>query len=152
MNTILIEGADHLGKSTLAGKFTAMEHKHLTRDDVADGRFDFCEGYFSLLEEGVVWDRFHLGSLVYGWCLGLHEVPFDLPRRLGVVDRELQRRKVQLHVVYTSDEDWYERHLRENGKDELFSVKDIMQANRVFQAVAPPWACLVDVKDGRWPS
>ncbi len=66
---IVLEGADGVGKTTLARAIAEalnLKVRHMSRPD---DDFDHVSGYMSLVGKHVQ-DRFHLGSVVYGRMLG----------------------------------------------------------------------------------
>ncbi len=120
------------------------EYKHL---GVPGPNFDW--DYPRLYNPCMVYDRFHLGALVYGYIMNLHEVPNRLVQLIDKVNSWLEH-GTTLIVVHTSDEEWYWDHLKRNGKKEEFAVDQIMMANRLFPIIAPQWAKKVDIQDGRF--
>lgn len=142
---MIIEGSDHLGKTTLA-RAVDLPYMHFTKP-IREWAWDYVAVYNAMPNR--VWDRFHLGALVYGLCLDLHYVPRDIVKRADAMNRRL-RGQADLVVIHTTDEDWYRHHLTENAKGEMFSREMIMRANRIFPLAAPEWAILIDIKDGQY--
>ena len=118
---IIIEGADELGKTTLARSLG--EAVHMSKPDgIPD--------YLNLLQPGKVHDRFHLGAMVYGMALKKHDyLPWMDFRRLHSA---IAMRGWKTIVLYTEHETWYrERLIR--GKPQMFSVETVMDANRCYR-------------------
>jgi len=164
---LIIEGADHLGKTVAAKELVSMaadvaersmikiraaEAKSETAEweDGVDGlcftykdfpypiryahmsrpnaSFNFFEDYRDILSMYAVQDRFHLGSLVW------HEDVMD-EAKLRLIESWLAALGSIVVVFYTTNEEWYIRHL-ENGKDELFTVEQLLVANRKYTDMA----------------
>lgn len=150
---LIIEGADHLGKTTAAkqivkqagidGKYP-IRYSHMSRPNET---FDFLHDYQDMSSKFAVQDRFHLGGLV--WHRGK-----ITSAALRIIEGRLQVLGSVCIVVYTSDVAWYRQALQEKGKDEMFSPEVIMAANRRFMELAEStvWCdYMYDVKDGRFP-
>ena len=140
---LILEGADHLGKTTLA-KSLKLRYEHM---GIPESGFDYYRDYLYPITPHVVADRFHLGAMVYGHLLKLHPVCPEFQSIHDAVDYEIKR-DCNMFVIYTSDESWYHDHLTKGGKDEAYKVADIMKANRLFPAIAPDWAITIDIKNG----
>lgn len=151
---LIIEGSDHLGKTTAAKALVkaAAAHRrypiryaHMSRPNEA---FDFLHDYQDMSSKFAVQDRFHLGGLVW------HKDKITLDS-LKIIEGRLMALGSVCVVFYTSDEVWYEKALREKGKDEMFSPEVIMAANRRFKELAEytVWHdFMYDVKDGQFPT
>lgn len=150
---IILEGPDGIGKSSLA-RLLSPDVGHLHRDDVVgfDTVTDAINWFYSHARDHEVWDRYHLGSVVYGRRLRLHGTPIQ-----SVMD-ELNLLSTMNGVAYTvvlfsSDESWYRSHMTALAaqRDELFDVEQMIKVNRAFASL-PRLAFdrFVDVSDGRW--
>lgn len=149
---LIIEGADHLGKTTAAKALVklAADHRrypiwyaHMSRPNEA---FDFLHDYQDMSSKFAVQDRFHLGGLVW------HKDKIT-PNSLKIIEGRLMALGSVCIVFYTSDEDWYKEALS-HGKDEMFSPDVIMAANRRFRYLAEHtvWSdFMCDVRDGQFP-
>lgn len=150
---LIIEGADHLGKTTAAKRLVelAASHKrypirytHMSRPNES---FDFCGDYQDISSKFAVQDRFHLGGLVW------HERKFTRDS-LKIVEGRLQALGSVCIVFYTSDVKWYRQALDLTGKPEMFSNDRIIAANDEFKRLVDyvAWSDFVyDIKDGRFP-
>lgn len=146
----IVEGSDHLGKTTLCrtlpGKYL---HYSKPPDDAS------LAHYWPNIVYGNVIDRFHLGAIVYGEILGKHRCPFNQRGRRAIEHTILEMGRrigyTPLAVIYTTDEEWYRWHLGNNAKEEMFDVDIILRANRLFPLIAPTWAKLVDIGTGEFP-
>lgn len=150
---LIIEGADHLGKTTAAKAIVKaaakdcrypIRYAHMGRPN---GAFDFLHDYQDMSSKFAVQDRFHIGGLV--WHNNMITVS-----GLRIIEGRLMALGSICVIFYTSDEVWYEKALRERGKEEMFSPEVIMAANRKFKELADHvvWRDFVfDVKDGQFP-
>jgi hypothetical protein len=128
---IIIEGADHLGKTTLAkavAEKLGWKYFHHTKPRP---KFSYFSEYLEQARPESVWDRYHLGAMVYGEWLGCHRTSLT-PTRMGRISRFLQWQGAMIVIVYTSDHQWYENFLATDKKKEMFDVDTIMDANRCF--------------------
>lgn len=159
---IIIEGADNVGKTTLAQKLAELmarhfgkqewraHYRHMTRPPPD---FDHVSGYFEGVGS-VVQDRYHLGAIVYGMMLGRGGYPDAQGMRH--VQRYLAWRGA-LVVVMTSNRDSLRERLRKSTKQEMYEQGVILAANDCFRALstqhnqgAPYCDRVIDVTDG-WP-
>jgi hypothetical protein len=129
---IILEGSDGLGKTVAANRLieligSKVSPGHLTRKDVTNITQDF---FPLVLPLAPVWDRFHLGSLIYGNRLRLH--PTCCPSRQD--ELRLCRTISSLAVVvvmFSSDTDSYRASAIRLGEErnELDSVGLRVAAN-----------------------
>lgn len=138
---IILEGADGVGKSTLAQSLAERlaetvggdrvdwrsVYRHMTRppDD-----FDHLTGYLDV--SGRVQDRYHLGAIVYGQLLGLGGYP--TASRMRLVQRYL-RWQGCITVVLHGERDWLRERLRVSPKAEMYSIDRILDANDAYRAL-----------------
>lgn len=157
---IIIEGADGVGKTTLAKALaTALELstesqikvRNMTRPDEG---FDHMAGYMGLVGKHIQ-DRFHLGSLVYGQMIGAPGGTAT-PSQMRLVQRYLRWRGV-VTVVLHCQRDTLKARLRGDAKDEMYDEQTILSANDAYRGLlhcsnnGEPWQDLaLDVTD-RWP-
>lgn len=147
----IIEGADHLGKTTTAHQLVKsaeesqedfpIRYGHMSRP--ADC-FNHSTDYLDLMSLYAVQDRFHLGGIVYQQRI--------TPSCLKWIEGELKIRGsfIMLMVVPESEEDWYRHRLSAEGKKELFSVEKILEHNRVYRKMAGSNSIWIDTV--RWCS
>jgi hypothetical protein len=129
----VIEGADHLGKTTAAKLLVQIaaedaptypvRYQHMSRQNAA---FDFRTDYLDMISKYAVQDRFHLGAI------GYHEPGTLTPDALQTVQRWLKEVGSYVVLFYSSDVDWYVKHLRSQPKEEMFDVEVMVEANRRF--------------------
>lgn len=133
--SFIIEGSDNLGKSTLALKLAGncgMRVQHMSKPP-EDARYPGF--YLEKLEEGVVYDRFHLGGLAYGRIGGLHEWEVDNVTFRGII-QSIRSRKIATIVLYAGDDSWYRDRLMASERAEMFDVESILQVNRIYRNMA----------------
>lgn len=141
MKSVIIEGPDHLGKTTLAKRLAdehGLHYRHITKPSNWSDFTNTLEQ--SLLETFLcdphVFDRHFLGSFVYGLLAGLHPVPSDWNReRLTYYGRLCKFLDVRLVVVFCADDEVYRRRLNTNPKEELFDIEQMVAANRGFRVL-----------------
>lgn len=157
---LILEGADHLGKTTAAKKLVQMATKdrmaanggprwpirysHMSRPNDA---FDFYRDYRDMISRYSVQDRFHIGALLW------HEDKLTVPA-LRIVEGWLAAEGSILVVFYASNQKWYKEHLEKNPKEEMFNVDRIMEGNRrllklMDQKILRP-EYFVDVSEFGW--
>tara|TARA_R110002096_G_C14661938_1_gene728394 strand:- start:8927 stop:9445 length:519 start_codon:yes stop_codon:yes gene_type:complete len=151
---IVIEGADGVGKTTLAkaiAKALNTEVRHMSRPEQG---FDHMVGYMSRVGPHVQ-DRFHLGSVVYGRMLGAPGGSAT-PSQMRLVQRYLRWQGV-ITVVLHCQRDTLKTRLREDAKDEMYGMDQILAVNDGYKALlgtsnrGEPWQDVnIDVTD-RWP-
>lgn len=171
MRSIILEGADHLGKSTFAADmintydpdntYIRLAHMGIPHDE-----WNYASDYFHGFEsENVIYDRFHLGGFVYGKLMRLHGTRYWTYEKLADIMKKLwhpwRRELAQVPTVifYASDTVWFAKHLRESGKKEAFSVERILEVNEHYIGLigmtfeGMPFAQYAwDVSGGAWPS
>lgn len=151
---LIIEGADHLGKTTASKSLVKMaaddgfypiRYSHMSRPN---GAFDFLDDYQDMSSKFAVQDRFHLGGMVW------HEGKIT-HSSLKIIEGRLMALGSFCVVMFTSDEAWYRDRLTAHAKSEMFPIDAIMNANRMFKQLAEytVWCdILFDVKDGLYPT
>ena len=144
---IIVEGADHLGKTTFVNKIATHFNLAPGHLGIPPEGWDFRGDYVNLIREQRVYDRFHLGAIVYGSILRCHPVPSDLNINIAMVDNTLRHANAVMIILHASDENWYRERL-ESGKEEAFDEETILAANRIFPWIAPSWARIIDVSKG----
>lgn len=152
---LVIEGADHLGKTTLCHEVVKLaaedgqypiRYQHMTRPNKA---FDFQLDYLDMISDHAVQDRFHLGAKVY------HPEGTLTDYALSSVQIWLKNVSSLTVIVYSSSENWYSRFLKEHPKAEMFTHEFLLGVNRKYEALAlTPGMCDVsyDVSENGFPS
>lgn len=158
---IIVEGPDHVGKTIFCKKLVA----EMKRKGVADAKykhmskptedFDYFGDYMSQLWPGYVYDRFHYGAFVYGAMLRLHPTEGFSLESMRLVSRFINLRHGLIVVMKDSDHEEYARRLYQDGKEEMFKLRDMKFANMLFsniQFIDQP-DIVLDIKGGdRWPT
>ena len=136
---IIVEGPDHVGKTTFCkllqfkmhqtGHLAQLLHMSKPPDD-----FDYYQGYLRELRPGNVYDRFHYGAYVYGATVGLHPVTRWSFAKMELVHRYIHLQGGLVVLLYAPDDVWYSQHL-DTGKDEMFDKSSILKANLAFQSI-----------------
>ena len=160
---IIIEGSDQTGKTTLARKLSERIALQLHGDDKSWERiyrhmgrppddFDHVSGYVDQVGP-VVWDRFHLGALVYGKILRNGGCPSS--KEMLWVQRYL-RWQGAIVVVLHADRWWMKEHVNTTRK-EMYTRDIILDANDLFRLVSKsanhgePYCDFEhNVTDGNW--
>ena len=137
---IILEGTDHVGKTTFAkllcglmsahfGGEVGGHYSHMSkpRED-----FDHLSGYFGGIGP-VVQDRYHLGSLVYGRIL--RKGTFPSARRMRIVQAYLNWRGC-ITVIFTCQRDVLAKRLAESvSKEEMYRADQILDAGDAYYAL-----------------
>jgi len=133
---LILEGPDRIGKSTAARQILKLDPSwhsvHMTKpkDD-----FAHFEDYMKLLQPKTVYDRFHLGALVYG-NLTTEELQRTDRELLAMTARAIRFLGSQVVVLYSSCDTWLSAHVQETSEEELYEFDTILRVNRVFRWLA----------------
>lgn len=155
---IIVEGADLVGKSTLAralADVTGLRYQH--QDKPSPGYNYLTHGLPEVLKHHgeVVQDRFHLGEIVYGSVLGDGAGRTTTLAEMSSLQNELLRLCVPTVVVYFSDGDMFEEHVRNQFDEEreLYDVDTILWANAAYRILAENKRMHIkwDVSELGWP-
>lgn len=139
---MIIEGADHLGKTTAAKRVVdiandlanqiidsdpeaspyPIRYQHMSRQNAG---FDFLYDYRDIISMYAVQDRFHLGGLVW------HDKVINA-EELRLIESWLGALGSYTIIFYNSDEGEYRGWLEHQGKDEMFDIDTIMEANKKY--------------------
>jgi len=136
---IVVEGSDHLGKTTLCKKL--LEHPLLKQrgyvyhalSRLPDGFHRFW-GYKALAQQRVVQDRFHMSEIAYAYARGDESTPLT-PDRYRRVDATL-RLLPAFTVVLTISPSLLRHRLEHEPKEEMYDNALILRANEVFRTIA----------------
>jgi hypothetical protein len=146
---IIIEGSDHLGKTTYSQKVqkNGFKYRHMSKPEPD---FDYRSYSWG---GNYVFDRHFLGGYVYGYVLELHPVVPDFTDAFRMNCDLLKSSKSQLVIIYTTDLSWYSDHL-DKGKPEMFNKEQIMAANDVFRWLAQHYlarrSLAIDIRNGKF--
>ena len=133
---IILEGPDHIGKTTVAKRiceFTGWKYEHL---GVPDKDWDYFIDYLCRLRPNTVWDRFHLGGWVYGHQLGLHKHELTEDRMYLITNFINKVAHYTTIILYTEKWFWLENHLLSLPKKELYSHEEILEVNDCYYALS----------------
>ena len=133
----IVEGADSLGKTTVAKKIVEQmnsagtcpaRYVHMTRPPSV---FNFGTDYLDMMSYFAVQDRFHLGALAY------HDGVLPPHRRKWIEGHLLQRGSYIL-ILVAPNEKWFKQKLEYERKkrDQMFNVDFLIEANRRYIAMA----------------
>ncbi len=153
----IIEGGDSLGKTTLAQKivaranarheFSPITYGHMSRPDLKT--FDFCFDYIKMINPLSVQDRFHLGGMVYHNEVIEHGVRKDYfpDDKRQFVEGALRMNGVFILLLTTYNDEWYENKLKEENRDQMYNVSDMMEyAGKFANLITHPNIWIDDVK------
>lgn len=150
MRPIILEGPDGIGKSTAVQRLRFMMHdrfscepavEHLSREHVENledeeqALFYFKNILFDTHTKAggySIWDRFHLGSWVYGYENKLHKTWIEGEAPFARVAREIM--KNALVVVLFDGERYTDRITRIfKEREEMFDVAQCVAVNESYQ-------------------
>lgn len=139
---LIIEGADLVGKTTLAkaclkilndaGESHMMAH--LSRPPKS---FDGYRGYLDRLATCTVWDRFHLSELAYRAC---DDYPMcTTPLKYELVDAAIRQRGGYVVCVIGDNNVIADRYAE--CSDDMYGLEHIKRVNEVFENMykMDPW-------------
>lgn len=133
---IIIEGGDHVGKTTAAKMLSVMFDVPIIHAGLKDEFYDHTWGRMQdLKSEPIIYDRFHLSAFVYGRLLGRHRQNLTDENFIGLV-QWLIAEEVKTVIMYASDELELERRMIQQGKAEAFDLETRMAANRHYKKLA----------------
>lgn len=146
--SIILEGSDNVGKSTFAqllSKLTGLPVRHMTKPDKTFD-FDYVRKYRA--EAPAIFDRFHLGGLVYGYYLNLHYVPPDFHTRRAALRFQ---EKPLVVILYSSSKKDYVAKWGE--REQMFKMDTAWAANMQYRRLAQTNECDYhwDVAKYGWP-
>lgn len=162
---IILEGADHTGKTTfsrlltkhIAAKFghdelsSVLYYGHMSRPPED---FDHVAEYMAGVGARCQ-DRYHLGSIVYGKILGGGS--FVSARKMRVVQQYLAWRGCVTVVMFCERDKLRKRLMSAVDREEMYSMERILDANEAYRGLtkssndgAPYADVAIDVTD-RWP-
>lgn len=168
---IILEGADGVGKTTAAWTMCkylqSLEatppsdvghtgHKFYGHMSRPPEDFDHLSEYMDRVRYGVQ-DRFHLGSIVYGYILGGGTYPS--PQIMRVVQRYLVWQGCYV-IIFHAQRHWLKQHMQEllEKRNEMYRLDQILDANDAFRGLlcssnrGEPYAHAgIDVTDGKFP-
>lgn len=134
---IILEGADLVGKTTLASLFVSRGY-YLHHEGPPPSGVTACEHYSQIVEklmashEDVVIDRFHLGEIVYGICAERGSTV--TPRQIRALENELiMRHSARIVIMYVTDEQVLKQRaaVRKEHYNEQY-----WHQNQIFKAMA----------------
>ena len=139
---IIFEGSDNLGKTVAATKVAEVAGLQLCHMGIPPPGWDYFGDFLNILNarQRCVQDRFHLGGLVYGKWLGLHQQTVQYATYALLAQRLKEHGCITI-VFYASDDTWYEeRLLAAEDRPEAFDIDRIMAANALFRGLSSRFA------------
>lgn len=151
---LILEGSDHLGKTTAAQTLVKLaaervdnpsvddvahpiRYTHMTRPNKA---FDFLYDYQDLLSKYAVQDRFHLGALV--WHKGV-----ITPESLQLIESWIGCLGSYTVIFASTNDEWYRAHLE--GVNQMFDIDTLIAANdRYLQMISGVYPYNVQYDEG----
>jgi len=137
---LIIEGADLVGKTTLAKALTKQlnelgwphVYQHLSRLPTC-WREKTVGNYSRLMNAYAVRDRFHMSEPLYAAARG--EEPMLSPGQYRSVDEEVKSHGGYI-IVVTADPELIERRYAEHAAREMYSLDKVLEVNEGFVAMA----------------
>jgi hypothetical protein len=159
---LIIEGTDLTGKTTLAKELVKRLcsqnewhlYQHLTRPPAG---WDYYEDYIKLMHPRSVWDRFHMGNLVYQEIDGTGTQ--HTPISYGMLDAHV-RLQCGMVIVCIAAEDVIEAAWkRKPHGDEMFRLDILLKVNERYKQLCHGevhgWSPMIDFMhynpDVNWP-
>lgn len=153
---LILEGADNLGKTTAAKRLVELakvsgefpvRYQHMTRPDEAT--FNFKSHYLDMISMYAVQDRFHLGGIVY------HDNKLQEPA-LRWLEGNLLAHGSLCVIFVCNDLTWYEKHLRTEVKEEMFTIEKMINVNKFYLRMVRENSVWMDdvmyVEEGNFPT
>lgn len=136
MKSIVLEGPDCIGKTTAAEKLREMTDLEVRHMGVPPYDFDYANDYFRTFDRNkpAIYDRLHLGALVYGVWGRLHPTDgFHYDSWLAAV-RSISANAVVI-LMYAENDQWYKNHLKNvwDKESEEFSGHDLIGVNERYR-------------------
>lgn len=135
--SFIIDGPDHVGKTTAAERLAEMTGQPIVHAGIKPDDFNHVSDRLDQLQLNAIHDRFHLSGYVYGYLMGLHSVghlnPATMEHMVNSI-RDLSR--VTVVVLYDGEDDTYYSRATKNPKDEAFPVETMCEVNRWFRCIA----------------
>lgn len=133
---IIIEGGDHVGKTTAAEWLGAKTGFPVIHAGIKGDDYDHVHDRMMDLGTGPgIYDRFHLSAFVYGRLLHRHPQNLD-DESFFVLVEWLKAEGVITVIMYASDHIELKRRMREQGKAEAFDMEVRMMANHHYEILA----------------
>ena len=134
---LILEGADLVGKTTLAHKLIAEMnqrgwphvYRHLSKLPDA-WRAQATSNYSRLASPYIVQDRFHVSEPVYAWIRG--EKPMMTPQSYSDVEAVL-RIDAKFTVIIVADASLIER--RYIAEREMYSLEKVLKVNALYRHI-----------------
>ena len=134
---MIVEGSDRLGKTTAAkrlAKFLGWEYVHYSRPS---SDFNWNADWFWRLKKNTVFDRFHLGGLIYGHQLNLHPVGDNYIETCAELNATIRRLGGEVLVFHEENKDKMCEHIKTTWTfDEMYDPEQIIEANEFFGLAA----------------
>ena len=138
---LIIEGADLVGKTTLAKKLTSKlndlgwphVYQHLSRLP-HEWRQDAVRNYARLCSPYTVRDRFHVSEPVYAEAR--EEEPMLNPLSYRNVDRIVQANGGYIIVITAAEDLIRERYARLGDRQEMYDLEKILAVNDAYYQLA----------------
>lgn len=130
--SIIIEGPDHVGKTTAAKLLADSTGMRIIHAGVKPDSYNHLTGRMrDLVPEHAIHDRFHLSGFVYGHLCAMH--PEDItPARMRVLMKWLRFMNVPVVIMFDGDQVEYKSRMAEKPKEETFGMNVRLIVNEIY--------------------
>lgn len=116
---IIIEGPDHVGKTTAAKRLCELSGMKYSHMGVPPDDWDWHDNFLEMVQPYIVQDRFHLGGIAYGIFADFHECGYTVQ---SFYDLLAQLHSQTFIVIMTCDWSWLQERFGE--KEEEYDTMD----------------------------
>lgn len=132
---ILVEGADQVGKTTFCeklGEAFGLSVQHMSAPP--EGESYGLSHYVRAFREPGVYDRAHMGTIVYGEILGYHKNSLT-PNLFRSLENYLIFNECYLFVI-TAEPKLLSERIQQNNREEMCNEEEILIANLMYYELA----------------
>lgn len=133
MSAIIIEGGDHVGKTSAAELLAASTGQRVDHNGVKPATYHHFYDRLTDLdpEADLIYDRFHLSGFVYGHLGGLHPTGLT-PQKLHMLMNWIRFKGIPVVIMFDSDERSYIKRMEERPKREQFAIENRIVINAMY--------------------
>lgn len=145
---LIIEGPDHIGKTTMARRLTFLSAKrkqlptYYQHYSCPNEAFDWFQDYKDAISQYAIIDRFHLSGIAYQQAVK-HNALRAIEAWLGCLGTYT--------VIMSAKMDWYEKWLKKSDKVQMFSEEvNVEAAERYYEMAKGKYIFPIKVDQVIW--